>query len=70
MERSLRAENQFDSSSRFDRIPACDGRTDGRTDRHMTTANTALASRRAVKNIHWHMHTCRLGVVMWHQGPT
>ena len=26
--------------SRFDTIPACDGRTDGRTDRHTTTAYT------------------------------
>jgi len=27
-----------DTFSRFDRIPACDGRTDGRTDRHLATA--------------------------------
>jgi len=29
--------------SRFDTVPACDRQTDGRTDRHMTTAYTALA---------------------------
>jgi len=27
-----------DMFSRFDRIPACDGRTDGQTDRHLSTA--------------------------------
>jgi len=31
MEGSLRAETQLDSASRFDTIPACDGRTDGQT---------------------------------------
>jgi len=31
MEGSLHSENQLDSSSRFDTIPACDGRTDRRT---------------------------------------
>ena len=31
MEESLHADNQLDSSSRFDTIPACDGQTDGRT---------------------------------------
>jgi len=30
-------------------MPACDGHADGRTDRHTTTAYTALAQRRAVK---------------------
>ena len=34
VERSLRAENQLDSSSRFDTIPACDRRTYRRTDKH------------------------------------
>ena len=28
--------------SRLDKIPACDGRTDGQTDGHRTTAKTAL----------------------------
>jgi len=37
---------------RFDIIPACDRRTDGQTDGHTTTANTALLWRRAVK---WQM---------------
>jgi len=31
VEGSRRAKNQLDSSSRFDRISACDGRTDRRT---------------------------------------
>jgi len=31
MEGSLHSKNQLDSSSRFDTIPACDGRTDRRT---------------------------------------
>jgi len=32
-------EKNFDDMfNRFDRIPACDGRTDGRIDRHLTTA--------------------------------
>jgi len=43
MEKSLHAKNQLDSSSRFDSIPACNGRTDGQTDGRTTTANTALA---------------------------
>ena len=45
MEGGLRAKNQLDSTSRFDTIPACDGRTDV----HSTTACTALALRRAVE---------------------
>jgi len=32
MEGSLRAETQLDSASRFDTIPACDGRTDRHDD--------------------------------------
>ena len=35
--------------SRFDTVPACNGRTDRRTDGHTTTANTVLAYRRTVK---------------------
>jgi len=35
--------------SRFETIPACNGWTDGETDGHTTTANTAPAWRRAVK---------------------
>ena len=31
MEGSLHAKTQLDSSSRFDTVPACDGRTDRRT---------------------------------------
>ena len=38
--------------SRFDTIPACDRRTHRQTDGHTTTANTALAQRRAVKTAH------------------
>jgi len=30
-----------DIFSRFDRIPACDGQTDGQTDRHLATAQSA-----------------------------
>jgi len=45
VEASLRAKNQLDSSSRFDKMPACDRRTDG----HTTTAYNALATRRTVK---------------------
>ena len=30
--------NFEDMSNRLDTIPACDGRTDGRTDRHLATA--------------------------------
>jgi len=37
--RHLHAQNQLVSASHFDTISACDGRTD----RHMTTAYTALA---------------------------
>jgi len=37
--KSPHAKSQFDSSSRFDTTPACDGQTDG----HTTTAYTALA---------------------------
>jgi len=35
--------------SRFGTVPVCDRRTDGRSDRHKTTAYTALVWRRAVK---------------------
>ena len=38
-----------DTFFRFDVIYECDGQTDGRTDIHCMTANTALASHRAVK---------------------
>ena len=40
VEGSPYAEYQLESSISFNTIPACDGRTD----RHITTANTALAS--------------------------
>jgi len=52
-------QNELDSSSRFDTIPTippCKGRTDRQTDRHMTTAYTALAQRRAVKTKNSHAH--------------
>ena len=39
VEGSNHTQNQLDSSSRFNTIPACDGRADG----HKTTAYTALA---------------------------
>jgi len=44
-----KAASMHAKASGFDTMPACDGRTDGRTDGHMMTANTALAWRRAVK---------------------
>jgi len=51
VEGSLRAKNKLDSSSRFNKIPVCDGQTDG----HTTTATTALAKRRVVTNVlSWH----------------
>jgi len=34
---------------RFSRTPACDGRTDRRTDRHRAMSSTADAQHRAVK---------------------
>jgi len=40
--------------SRFSRTPTCDRQTD----RHMTTAYTTLAWRRAVKMAHVHMCVC------------
>ena len=44
MKGSLHAKNQLDSSSRFDTIPACDGRMDGRTDRRTHDDSTYRAS--------------------------
>ena len=32
----------YDTFSHFDRIPACDRRTDGQTDRHLATEQSAL----------------------------
>ena len=37
---SLHANNQLDSSSGFDTVPACDGRTDRHTDRRTTDRGT------------------------------
>jgi len=45
----VRARNQLDSFTPVDTIPVCDRHTGRRTDRHTTTANAALALRRAVK---------------------
>jgi len=42
--------NKFDSFIRFDRTPTCNSH------RHRTTANTALAQRRAVKKINYIGH--------------
>jgi len=44
MEGSLCAKYQLDSSSRFDTTPACDGQTDGRTDRRTHGDSKRLAS--------------------------
>ena len=41
----LPRKKQLYTTSRFDTKPACDGQTDGRTDRHTTTAYTAQAYR-------------------------
>jgi len=44
-QRKLLCQNQCYTSSRLDKMPACDGQTD----RHMMTLNTVLAYRPAVK---------------------
>ena len=40
VEVSLHANNQLDSSSGFDTVPACDGRTDRQTDRRIEEPRT------------------------------
>jgi len=35
---ATRRYKKFDMFSHFDRIPACDGQTDGQTDGHLATA--------------------------------
>jgi len=42
----------------FDRIPACDGQTDGQTDRHLATAESALCIASRGKNCMRNAVTC------------
>jgi len=55
VEGSFHANNQLDSFNRFDRTSACDRQMDG----HTTTANTALAQRRALKSVTYLLHVDR-----------
>jgi len=56
VEGSLRAKYQLDSSSRFDTIPACDGRTDGQSDKRThndSTYRASIASRGKTAKFHY-----------------